>query len=416
MFDVNDCISNSIDLNYLLGKFVLELRAVIRIFDKDGYILQKYGILDDDKDPVMWDTDFFRLLFGYGWQDCPQPYFEGEHVVYVVIRMDYGCRMIIGPVSQVPVYAELNKMVIQTHHLNPEDEFRLSYCSREYFFSCVLTIFHLVTGLKVTTDELWERNFMDQGMKDKLEQNLVETIISRQEQEAAHTPYNQEMREMKSIEEGNVEVLRQVIAEPVVGERGVLSSDAVRQAKNIAISMITLASRAAIDGGINAETAFTVCDSYIRMTESLSQPEQIETVMREAEYKLAEMVRQLKVKEELPHPLVKKVKDYIFCNLQSDIKVSDMAEQFAVNADYLSFLFHKSTGKTISRYVLEEKVKAAESMLVYTDNSLQEIAFVLNFSSQSHFSTVFRKIVGVTPRQYRDMYTMDKSAELSSQS
>ena len=43
MFDVNDCISNSIDLNYLLGKFVLELRAVIRIFDKDGYILQKYA-------------------------------------------------------------------------------------------------------------------------------------------------------------------------------------------------------------------------------------------------------------------------------------------------------------------------------------------------------------------------------------
>ena len=61
-------------------------------------------------------------------------------------------------------------------------------------------------------------------------------------------------------------------------------------------------------------------------------------------------------------------------------------------------------------------MKAAESMLVYTDNSLQEIAFVLNFSSQSHFSTVFRKIVGVTPRQYRDMYTMDKSADLSSQS
>ena len=35
MFDVNDCISNSIDLNYLLGKFVLDMRAVIRIFDKD---------------------------------------------------------------------------------------------------------------------------------------------------------------------------------------------------------------------------------------------------------------------------------------------------------------------------------------------------------------------------------------------
>lgn len=411
MIEINDCVSNSIDLNYLLSKFVLELHAVIRVFDKDGYILAKYGMLDDDKDPVMRDTDFFRLLFGYGWQDCPQLYYDCEHVVYVVIRMNYGCRMIIGPVSLVPVYAELNKLVIQTHYLNPEDGFRLSHCSREYFFACVLNIFHLVTGLKKTTDELWERNFMDEGMKNRLEQNLVETIISRQEQEAAHTPYNQEMREMKSIEEGNVEALRQIIAEPVVGERGVLSSDAVRQAKNVAISMITLASRAAIDGGINAETAFTVCDSYIRMSESLSHPEQIEAVMREAEYKLAEMVRQQNNKEELPHPLVKKVKDYIFRNLQSDIKVSDMAEQFAVNADYLSFLFHKSTGKTISRYVLEEKVKAAESMLVYTDNSLQEIAFALNFSSQSHFSTVFRRIAGVTPREYRDMYTVEKTAD-----
>lgn len=411
MYKINDCISDSIDLSYLLRKCVLELRAVIRVFDKDGYILEKYGTLDDDKDPVMRDTDFFRLLFGLGWEDCPQLYYDCEQVVYVVMRMNYGCKMIIGPVSLVPVYAELNKLVIQTHFLNPEDEFRLSYCSREYFFAGVLDIFHLLTGLKVSTDELWERNFMDESMKNRLEQNLVETIISRQEQEAAHTPYNQERREMKSIEEGNMEALRQVLVEPTVGERGALSSDPVRQAKNVAISVITLASRAAIAGGINAETAFTVCDSYIRMTESLSQPEQIETVMREAEYKLAEMVSDQKTKEELPHPLVKKVKDYIFRNLQSEIKVSDMAEQFAVNADYLSFLFHKSTGKTISRYVLEEKVKAAESMLVYTDNSLQEIAFALNFSSQSHFSTVFRKIAGVTPREYRDMYTVEKTVE-----
>lgn len=414
MFDINACVSDSIDLNYLLSKYVLELHAVIRIFDKEGYVLEKYGMLDDDKDPVMRDTDFFRLLFGYGWEDCPQLYYDCEQVAYVVIRMSYGCRMIIGPVSLVPVYAELNKLVIQTHYLNPDDGFRLSYCSRELFFAGVLNIFHLLTGVKMTTDELWERNFMDTDMKNRLEQNLVETIIKRQEQEAAHTPYNQELREMKSITAGNVEALRQVIAEPSVGERGVLSSDSVRQSKNVAISVITLASRAAIDGGINPENAFTVSDSYIRMAESLFQPEQIEMVMREAEYKLAEMVKQQKDKEELPHPVVGKVKDYIFRNLQSDIKVSDMAEQFAVNADYLSFLFHKSTGKTISRYVLEEKVKAAQSMLVYTDNSLQEIAFALNFSSQSHFSTVFRKIAGVTPREYRDMYTAKNVADSDS--
>lgn len=131
--------------------------------------------------------------------------------------------------------------------------------------------------------------------------------------------------------------------------------------------------------------------------------------MREAEYKLVDMVVEEKQKAELPHPLVTKVKDYVFRNLQSEIKVSDMAGNFCVNADYLSSLFHKSTGKTITRYVLEEKVKAAKSMLIYTSNTLQEIAFVLNFSSQSHFSTVFRKFTGLTPKEYRDTYSLQET-------
>ena len=133
--------------------------------------------------------------------------------------------------------------------------------------------------------------------------------------------------------------------------------------------------------------------------------------MREAEYKLADMVVEENQKDELPHPLVAKVKDYVFRNLQSEIKVSDMAANFCVNADYLSSLFHKSTGKTITRYVLEEKVKAARSMLIYTTNTLQEIAFVLNFSSQSHFSTVFRKFTGLTPKEYRDTYSLQDAEE-----
>jgi AraC-like DNA-binding protein len=405
MFDVNTFLSDSIDFRYLLRKFVLELHAVIRIFDKDGQLLEKYGMLEEENDPVLQDTAFLQQLLTYGWKDCPGLYYEYEYVVYVTIRMSGDCRMIIGPVSLRPVTADLNKLVIKAHQMKPEGGFRLSYCSREYFFASMLSIFHLLTGQKKTIDEVWERNFMNREMKNRLEQNLMETIIHRQNQEAAHTPHNQEMLEMKCIREGDGETLRQTIKEPVTGQRGLVSTDPVRQAKDVAISVITLASRSAISGGIHPEIAFT-------MVESLAQPEQIETVMREAEYKLADMVKQQKTKDELPHPIVGKVKDYIFRNLQSEIKVSDMAEKFAVNADYLSFLFHKNTGKTISRYVLEEKVKAAQSMLIYTDNSLQEIAFSLNFSSQSHFSTVFRKIAGVTPREYRESYTMNTGQEV----
>ena len=357
----------------------------------------------------MRDTDFFRKLMGYGWQDCPHLYYEYDQVITAVIQMDLGWVLIIGPVSLVPVYKELNQKIILGHHLDPADGYRLSYCSREFFVCGLLSVFHMITGQELSVDDVWEKNFMNSEMKNRLEQKLVETTILRQEQELTRTPYNMERRELDCISKGDKEGLRKVISEIDVGERGILAADQLRQAKNNAVSWITLASRAAIAGGIVPENALTVCDSYICMVETMKTPEQAEAVMREAEYKLVDMVAEEKQKDELPHPLVAKVKNYVFCNLQSEIKVSDMAEYFCVNADYLSSLFHKSTGKTITRYVLEEKVKAAESMLIYTENTLQEIAFVMNFSSQSHFSTVFRKFTGLTPKEFRDTYSFKKS-------
>ena len=332
-------------------------------------------------------------------------------MISAVIQMDLGWVMIIGPVSLAPVYKELNQKMIMGHHLDPADGFRLSYCSREFFFCGLLSVFHMITGLELSVDDVWEKNFMNSEMKKRLEQNLVEVTIMHQEKETSRTPYNMERRELDCISKGDKEGLRKVISETDVGERGILAADQLRQSKNKAISVITLASRAAITGGISAENALTVGESYICMAESMKTTEQVEAVMREAEYKLADMVVEENQKDELPHPLVAKVKDYVFRNLQSEIKVSDMAANFCVNADYLSSLFHKSTGKTITRYVLEEKVKAARSMLIYTTNTLQEIAFVLNFSSQSHFSTVFRKFTGLTPKEYRDTYSLQDAEE-----
>ena len=409
MREVKEYRCAEVNLDYVLRQAVIQMHAVIRVFDKSGYLIRKYGMLDDDKDPVMRDTDFFRLLMGYGWQDCPHLYYEYDQVISAVIQMDLGWVMIIGPVSLVPVYKELNQKIIRCHHLDPADGYRLPYCSREFFVCGLLSVFHMITGQELSVDDVWEKNFMNREMKKRLEQNLVETTIMHQEKETPRTPYNMERREMDCISKGDKEGLRKVISEMDVGERGILAADQLRQAKNRAISLITLASRAAIEGGIAAENALTVSDSFICMAESMKTAEQVEAVMREAEYKLVDMVVEEKQKAELPHPLVTKVKDYVFRNLQSEIKVSDMAGNFCVNADYLSSLFHKSTGKTITRYVLEEKVKAAKSMLIYTSNTLQEIAFVLNFSSQSHFSTVFRKFTGLTPKEYRDTYSLQET-------
>ncbi|HCT90006.1 MAG TPA: hypothetical protein DF613_01290, partial [Lachnospiraceae bacterium] len=225
MREIKEYSCAEVNLDYVLRQAVIQMHAIIRVFDKDGYLIRKYGVLDDDKDPVMRDTDFFRLLMGYGWQDCPHLYYEYDQVITAVIQMDLGWVMVIGPVSLVPVYKELNQKMIMVHHLDPTDRYRLSYCSREFFVCGLLVVFHALTGQELSVDDIWEKNFMNSEMKKRLEQNLVETTIMHQEKEMPRAPYNMERREMECITKGDKEGLRKVISEMDVGERGILAVD-----------------------------------------------------------------------------------------------------------------------------------------------------------------------------------------------
>ena len=56
---------------------------------------------------------------------------------------------------------------------------------------------------------------------------------------------------------------------------------------------------------------------------------------------------------------------------------------------------------TLVQYIQIEKISAAEKMLMYTDASIEKIALHFSFSSQSNFGTIFKKITGMSPANYR---------------
>ena len=93
--------------------------------------------------------------------------------------------------------------------------------------------------------------------------------------------------------------------------------------------------------------------------------------------------------------------DYIDDHLHEQIPVSDLAAKLELNQSYLSVLFKKETGLTISDYIRQRRVEAAKGMLRYSSYSCSDIGNYLSFCSQSHFISVFRKATGMTPRQYR---------------
>lgn len=99
------------------------------------------------------------------------------------------------------------------------------------------------------------------------------------------------------------------------------------------------------------------------------------------------------------------IQDYIKWNRNKDIKVSEIAEHFGYNKRYISYLFNTIAGITLKQYIMQEKIELAKFLLCDTNDNISEIAYQLGFNDNHNFMRSFKKIVGLTPTQYRNAYS-----------
>jgi AraC-like DNA-binding protein len=250
---------------------------------------------------------------------------------------------------------------------------------------------------------------------EKICRDVEEIVFERQETGRAHNSYEQELREQKSIEDGDLESLEKSIAELDWGGAGKLAEDPLRQMQDMGIVVVTLASRSAIRGGVSAEFMFSLSDSAIQNIEKITYPDEIVPLVREFERHCARLVRQEQDqaagRREDSNPIVRACKNYLFSHLHEKLTVAGIAEAIHVSPNYLSSVFRKQEGMTLSRYIRFEKIHRARNMLLYSDISCGDIAQYLGFSSQSHLGACFREATGMTLSDYRRRYTRDRSWE-----
>ncbi len=91
---------------------------------------------------------------------------------------------------------------------------------------------------------------------------------------------------------------------------------------------------------------------------------------------------------------------YIKENLTSDLSLSAVSEFAGFSPIHFHNCFKTSTGKTLRDYVEEQRIKKAVNMLISTNKTLTEIAYLCGFSSQSYFSFAFKRRMKMTPREY----------------
>ncbi len=388
----------NIDLEYLCSVIAGLSGIPVRIFD--GSFLIYYSFVGRlPRDPLeICKKEVFAIEKNIGY------YMTAQFQYYGVVKHK-KTRIVMGPTRLVTVSeAELRSLAFLAD-VPPDDtdDFVAGMKSivpmpLESMMQTLCAVNYILNGERVSLADL--------TIYDELQTDLSSGMTSEKADATSehpadlHNTLSLEQALMSMIRKGDTAALSEWAknAPPVRG--GVIAFDQMRQLKNMFIVSVTLASRAAIRGGMDAEDALMLSDRYIQRCELMNTAEEITNLQFYMISDYTARVERLHFGND-PSQLIAAVSNYIQHHLSEPITTERIAASLYISRTHLSARFHKETGTTLSDYILKEKTEEAKRLLRYSDKSLAAISAYLGFSSQSHFSRTFRKYAGITPGEYR---------------
>ncbi len=219
----------------------------------------------------------------------------------------------------------------------------------------------------------------------------------------SHHTHDEDMKQYHLMQAGDPRAPEE--AERIIrsGTPGTLSADPLRNMKYLFVCTATIATRFAIEGGMESEEAYNASDLYIQRMDLLRDVEEVIALRTDMMRFFTERMAHVKRERVFSRPVVL-AQDYIRAHLHEHIRASELADVVGLNVSYLSTLFKRETGLTITDYVAEERVSTAKNMLRYSEMTASAIASSLGFSSQSYFTKIFRERTGITPSEYRKRF------------
>lgn len=378
--------------------------------------VQYYDSSDILRDSVCFRPDLIQILDEYSSViasfllsnkniSCPQIYIGDNHVCYSVIS-NMSHTFIIGPLL-LPEHSDSNFTLSGVNVEHPSIDY-IYTCNTDELCDILLLGYNLFSMSVLSFDDICSFNFSNAFSERAVLENYSNIIFENIEKNSRHNPYDQEVREITSIRNGNIKQLEQSWQEDYIGTAGTVGKNLLRNNQNIAIILVTLASRAAMEAGLHPEIGYSLSDSYILKIEEVTDPFEAIHLGRKAEYHYTQLVHELKTKNPVSeiskNHHINRCKDYIFAHLHEKIQVTDIAGHLFLNPNYLANLFKKEEGITLTEYIMKEKIELAKNMLIYSQYSFNSIAAYLGFCSQSHLGKHFKAYTEMTLQEYRTAY------------
>jgi len=328
------------------------------------------------------------------------------HCRYIALQLEGEPRrmLVIGPYTSVNVDREWIVDFMARSGLEPEWLQVL-----EGFYNrvrCLTSDQVLVVAVQALAEHMWgtySSEYFERGvpeswapLDEKPEERVRDEILNRVH--LIEQRYESESKLMELVMQGKTKKVQLMLGH---FSRAALErrADPTRDVRNYSIVLNTLMRKAAQQGGVHPMYIDRVSSEFARRIEDTAQWESFMALWSEMAASYCGLVRSRASASY--SPVVSKVIARIDFDLAGDLTLRGTAAAFNINPSYLSTLFKKETGETLTEHVQRKRMERAAYLLSGTDLPVATVAQSCGIADDNYFIKCFRRCYGITPKQFR---------------
>ena len=333
--------------------------------------------------------------------------FQFNYLILKLFDNKEDC-LLIGPYTLIPWNEQILLNKVQEFHISPEiyPHFRNCYekvplvTDSSFLFNLVNTFAATIWGSMDAFSIVDLENFYPteelSGTSDFYDPKELFRSMEHVERR-----FNAEAEFMQIVSHGQLHKIEMYANMIDIQGTEIRLADRVRNAKNYAIIMNTLLRKAAENGSVHPVHIDKLSSDFAKKIELQTSEKGVSTLIKEMARKYTLLVKNHSLQGY--STLVRRVLIHIDTDLAGDLSLNTQAKLLDVNPSYLSTVFKKETGHTLTEYVTAKRIEQAVFLLNTTKMQIQTIAQYCGIPDICYFTKTFKKIIGKTPTEYRNM-------------
>lgn len=333
--------------------------------------------------------------------------YENDIIIYAAMQDTKGNGIILGPACTYSPTEDLHQYYRKTHHIK-DKKYKIPSTDFSILGSCLSLIYFMLHGEQITERDLilfdTDATFQPKQYNPAYQVHMMDNS----DHEKKHYSYLEEQYFMEQILSGDVEAIRRRFEHITVSDLqlldehvGTMSHQPLKNYEYIVCSSTTLATRYAIQGGLDPQTAYGISDMFLQKLSHCRTMNSMLQLHIEMMITFAESVQNTKSVRS-KQSLTAQIQSYINEHINRKFSLDDMASALNINKSHMCRQFHNETGDTILHYLQRRRIEVAQNLLLYSSQDISSIAAQLCFNSQSHFGAVFKKYTEMSPYRYRN--------------